>query len=192
MKRSSSVSLLRRCLQSGSLLFYFIELRYVIFCFLMFFLFIQLMDFYQYQYQVPGYQYTSTIPYWKSRFRHVRGSWRIVCKRFRKKIMTPTKSSESPLQNKLKIFVDDQKLKKLCVSTFESAHVFLLAFCHIEPSALRIRFFWSHHSNFFFKAPLKKVKTSRSLFCSRDYNDLIFFHERWFFCVIFFSVWWNH
>ena len=36
--------------------------------------------------------------------------------------MTPTKSSESPLQNKLKIFVDDQKLKKLCVSTFESAH----------------------------------------------------------------------
>ena len=55
--------------------------------------------------------------------------------------MTFTKSSESPLQNMLKIFVDDQKLKKLCVSTFESALVQLLVFCHIEPSALRIRFF---------------------------------------------------
>ena len=60
---------------------------------------------------------------------------------FLKFSMTLFKSSESPLQNMLKIFVDDQKLKKLCVSTFESAHVFLLAFCHIEPSALRIRFF---------------------------------------------------
>ena len=55
--------------------------------------------------------------------------------------MTFTKSSESLLQNMLEIFVGDQKLKKLCVSTFESAHVFLLVFCHIEPSALRIRFF---------------------------------------------------
>ena len=47
-----------------------------------------------------------------------------------------TKSSESLLQNMLKMFVDDQKLKKLCVSTFESALVQLLVFCHIEPSAL--------------------------------------------------------
>ena len=31
--------------------------------------------------------------------------------------MALAKSSESPLQNRLKIFVDDQKLKKLCVST---------------------------------------------------------------------------
>ena len=31
--------------------------------------------------------------------------------------MALAKSSESPLQNELKIFVDDQKLKKLCVST---------------------------------------------------------------------------
>ena len=38
-------------------------------------------------------------------------------------LMALAKSSESPLQNELKIFVDDQKLKKLCVSTFESAHV---------------------------------------------------------------------
>ena len=112
------------------------------------------------------------------RFRHIRGPWIIVCQEFRNNItwiITFTKSSESPLQNELKIFVDDQKLKKLCVSTFESAHVFLLAFCHIEPSALRIRFFWSHHSNFFSKAPLKKVKTPTSFFCSRGCNGLNFF-----------------
>ena len=98
--------------------------------------------------------------------------------------MTRFKSSESPLQNMLKIFVDDQKLKKLCVSTFESAHVFLLAFCHIEPSALRIRFFWSHHSNFFSNAPLKKVKTPTSFFCSRGCNDLNFFSQT----MIFFDL----
>jgi len=34
--------------------------------------------------------------------------------------MALAKSSESPLQNRLKIFVDDQKLEKLCVSRFES------------------------------------------------------------------------
>ena len=118
------------------------------------------------------------------RFRHVRGPWIIVCQKFRNNIMTFTKSSESPLQNMLKIFVDDQKLKKLCVSTFESAHVFLLAFCHIEPSALRIRFFWSHHSNFFSKAPLKKVKTPTSFFCSRGCNDLNFFSQT----MIFFDL----
>ena len=128
-----------------------------------------------------------SLMFWKSRFRHVRRPWKMFCLEF---LMALAKSSESPLQNELKIFVDDQKLKKLCVSTlFESAHVFLLAFCHIEPSVLRIRFFWSHHSNFFFKAPLKKIRTTRSLFCSRDYNDLIFFHGRWFFRHVFFPVW---
>ena len=118
------------------------------------------------------------------RFRHVRGPWIIVCQKFRNNIMTFTKSSESPLQNMLKIFVDDQKLKKLCVSTFESAHVFLLAFCHIGPLALWIRFFWSHHSNFFSKAPLKKVKTPTSFFCSRGCNDLNFFSQT----MIFFDL----
>ena len=54
--------------------------------------------------------------------------------------MTFTKSSESPLQKMLKMFVDDQQLKMLYVSTFESALVQLLVFCHIELSALRIRF----------------------------------------------------
>ena len=100
--------------------------------------------------------------------------------------MTRFKSSESPLQNMLKIFVDDQKLEKLCVSTFESVHVFLLAFCHIEPRRSKFDFFDHTTLPFFLKAPLKKVKTWRSLFCSRDYNDLIFFSRAnyfAFFCV---------
>ena len=37
--------------------------------------------------------------------------------------MALAKSSESPLQNDLKIFVDDQKLKKLCVRIFKSPTV---------------------------------------------------------------------
>ena len=74
---------------------------------------------------------------------------------------------------------------KSCALVHSRVHMFfLLAFCHIEPSALRIRFFWSHHSNFFSKAPLKKVKTPTSFFCSRGCNDLNFFSQT----MIFFDL----
>ena len=94
----------------------------------------------------------------------------------------------------LNFFVDNEKLKKLCVSTFESALAelfFLLAFCHIESSALWHSIFSikklknSIPPNFFSKSPLKKLKTRTSLSRSHGYNDPFFLLKRWNFSKFF-------